>query len=405
MNKAGLELLNSRLSSIRNHSLEKEASLGELAAIHGLQNVIVERGLRNEGVHRLIGENLGRGFGHKVMADTGVLEAGIKGSLAKHTRIRNILSRITPKFNPEGKIVKGLRKADAFISGATVPELKTMSQEAYHVGHHIRGRLGPDYVPNKRDAVIMRAIREGNLDKAVKLHQRSAVGRAAADEISARTHIPVSALKAMRPGSAVKTLDTSGARSEAQQHIDNYLKTTNNPVVKHLIPGVAKHVERGVLADAPAGVTDTTKTFKGMYAGAAVAGAADLPAGVLNGSKLILTDPRVAQNKRVKPALDKLREKMLVNPVEKAYNAGKEGKPFNKRTNFIRTRIINPVVGHAEEASYQLGVGARKAGINEAQTAQQLYHDPNARAAFMEQKKMELRRALHPEWKRRDDIR
>lgn len=396
-------------------NMTKQSSFTLAGILHGVQNAILERSFRNSGVHRMIGQNFGRGLAHAPVADEGVIHAGTKAFLDKRPELHAKLKDIAGRLDPQGKILpkikEKLKGMDSYISGATVPELQEMSYGAYELGNRARKNLGQEYRFSKRDAVIGRALERGDFGKAFKLHNRSEAGRAVVGEAEKYMGVKPGTLhdvswftprsaKARRPG-AIGRL--------ARIKVNKWMKESDNPLVKHLIPGSVPHIRQGAYAGEQMGVkaeTNMVPEAKQMYRGAATSGVADPYLGGLNAFKSVFIDPRVVtpENPAHKVWADRLLDTTVHDPMKAMFHLGESGAPFPRVANKLKTAIVNPLSGRSEQLAFDVGKVSGDLGMPEYRRAYERsgisYKD-----YMLEKVHRHLLRFGNPHWKTRDDIR
>lgn len=399
-------------------SMIKNASLTLAGVLHGVQNKILDESFKNKGIHRIVGQNFGRGLAHGEMVDTGIIHAGTSAFMDKHPRVHEVVTKILDKVDPKRKILNKAKTWDSFISGATVPELNEMAVGAHDLGKRLRRLAGTDYKLSKRDAVIGRALARGDLGKAFRLHHRSHLGRVTSGEVERVLGAPEGTLRTMNlltSGDKHNDFRTRAIGRLVRRKVNSFLNTTHNPIANSLIPGSLSHVsegvrpalrDRGIVSEGMSNHEEkVTKQVGNMYAGAVSAGVADPYLGALNAFKSSLIDPRVIESPhpKVRGAATTFLDKTVNEPVAKMYQDGESGKKFSKVENKFKTLVVNPLTSRVEELAYRVGKGVRELGIPEYREATE---KGVSTVDFLKEKWRRRKfRKMHPDPTAKDDIR
>lgn len=237
------------------------------------------------------------------------------GLLAGHVAQNAIGARVarSPKFK-EGlvesltmgalgkKSPRNLRSiAKDSVSSIAVPERNALRNEAYNVGaQHSKLLKGM----SKRDLVTARAAITGG-DKAL---QR--IGKQGS---------PLAA--------KVREM------------------TKGNTISKDKIKGISK---------LPSGHREPSSGLTGYISNGLIAPIApDLAA--LNTGKLLASTKQVSNSK----LMNKVKDKLVIQPIKKSYSQGRSGGLFNKARNNAEALLINPFSAEAEKMSHKAGTRAR----------------------------------------------
>lgn len=236
------------------------------------------------------------------------------------------------------------------VAGAITPELNIMRQEAYHAGHQLKGHL--------TDA----GFDPGNLPRKVKVAlARSANGDFTALKAKyASDPLVMRALGAMEKvtGHPVQTLVKG-----TDKGIDAASKAwKDNPISGNIIRsiGTGKH-DVSMLKDGHSG----NMTARGMV-GAAATGLVDPFAGILNATKVGMSDKRLVKAiPGAQWATDKATKFFVTDGIKHGLETGLAGKRTSQTRQLFDKYVSSPIVGEAKDLANRVGVAANEGGYHQ----------------------------------------
>lgn len=300
------------------------------------------------------------------------------------------------------------------ILGATNPELQILLEEAHHAGHKARGELlkkpTAAVASTKQYGTGLLDVRTGDaaqrqlgIDRAVeRASTRSRVHRFA-DDIEGRG---ISALEsaASKPTDIYEHMGRRsaaiyaralrgdfthlhdmvqrypGLKAQIHHHLSVVERRTTHPVTQILQSRQrAQDIEAAYkqnpvtgnlfssLANKPKDMSEArdnlTRRGASLYQGAAAMAALDPLAGMLNASKLVLSDTPQVLNKVpvIKKTSDWLNDRFVAGPIAAAGKEGfEEGKRHKWYYRLYNKYLMNNALGHVEDAGNAVGYQAGK---------------------------------------------
>ena len=253
------------------------------------------------------------------------------------------------------------------ILGATNPELQILLEEAHHAGHKARRDIinTPDILPKSRKIV------KDFIDSPIDIYKQ--IGRKPA-AIYARalrgdfTHLHDMAQK--YPGlkdqihrqlSVIERRTTHPVThilQSRQRAQDIEAAYKQNPVTGNLFSSLANKP-----GDMSTARDNLTRRGTSLYQGAAAMAALDPLAGMLNASKLVLSDAPQILDKvpTMKRVAENLSKKFVTEPVAEAGRVGyEEGKRHKWYYQLYKKNLMNNAMGQVEDANNAIGHAAGK---------------------------------------------
>lgn len=300
------------------------------------------------------------------------------------------------------------------ILGATNPELQILLEEAHHAGHKARGELlkkpTAAVASTKQYGTGLLDVRTGDatqrqlgIDRAVeRASTRSRVHRFADDmedrgvsTLESAASKPTDIYEHMGRRSAAiyaralrgdfthlhdMVQRYPGLKAQIHHHLSVVERRTTHPVT-HILQSRqrAQDIEAAYkqnpvtgnlfssLANKPRDMSaagdNLTRRGTSMYQGAAAMAALDPVAGILNASKLVLSDAPQILDKvpTMKRVAENLSKKFVTEPVAEAGRVGyEEGKRHKWYYRLYKKNLMNNAVGQVEDANNAIGHAAGK---------------------------------------------
>lgn len=289
--------------------LEKKAALGEVALLHLGQNVAINGALRMKSFARGVSKTIGMG-------------------------IKNVA-------RPKSNFLKSM------ASGATVPEISAIHNEAYHLGQNLSPVLQG---LSKKDAIGVRMMTQGRFADLKKygLHRSAGVIRVA-KHIEENHGVPVHSLL---------SLADHPKADKIFHEVGQVWNDKSHPLLSNIMAHSTKNLTAGLKGTTTSSLGG--RVHSGMGLGAAAMTAADPITGAINAAKVAVTSPKVAQNKYVGGVIKKVNEKLFVDPTKSSFGKGMAGQKENPVKVAIKKNVVNPIAGHLSGTSNALGLAVNR---------------------------------------------
>ena len=222
-------------------------------------------------------------------------------------------------------------------SGASLPETEVFRNHARDLGSHVREHLRQQGITSL-PATALKKMQEVLQAGPEALHQ------------STDPYIV-----ALRTGMANHPVFSKILH--AREGLDQLTKSKEHPLLSNIAKNLVQPPQAGAAHYPLPHKVPLHQGYSaaGQLVGSTAAGLMDPATGAMNAFKTVTTNPAarkiVDRFAPAKKALDWVDRKLVKEPLQRAAEAGSQGKPLNRATTFMKTHLLNPVLASAENTA------------------------------------------------------